>query len=158
MPAQGFVIFSWRRDAPPPSYTGQSFGKYLDLVQNHCFGLVLGAAPARLDGDIYREGVSGGTQYHKMLHFLCINNSANRNPNTPTTGAPNRRFPRRRVSPKRLLESPPPDCVVKTTRSGPRMAATPRRSTIMTEYDIARDARQYFCMYVMLNSNIPKRD
>ena len=108
MPAQGFVILSWRRDAPPPSYTGQSFGKYLDLVQNHCFDLVLGAAPARLDGDIYREGVSGGTQYHKMLHFLCINNSANRNPNTPITGAANRRFPRRRVSPKRLLESRPP--------------------------------------------------
>ena len=108
MPAQGFVILSWRRDAPPPSYTGQSFGKYLDLVQNHCFDLVLGAAPARLDGDIYREGVSGGTEYHKMLYFLCVNNSANRNPNTPTTGAPNRRFLRRPVPQKGSLRSPPP--------------------------------------------------
>ena len=112
MPAQGFVILSWRRDVPPPSYTRQSFGEYLDLVQNHCFGQVLGAAPMRLDGDIYREGVSGGTEYHKMLYFLCVNNSANRNPNTPITGAPNRRFPRRRVSPKRLLESRPPRTVL----------------------------------------------
>ena len=108
MPAQGFVILSSRWYPPQPSCTGQSFGRYRDLVQNHCFDLVLGAAPARLDGDIYREGVSGGTEYHKMLYFLCVNNSANRNPNTPITGAPNRRFPRRRVSPKRLLESRPP--------------------------------------------------
>ena len=52
----------------------------------------------------------------------------------------------------------PPDRAVKTTRSGPRMAATRLRSTIMTEYGIVRDARQCFFMYVMLNSYIPKRD
>ena len=52
----------------------------------------------------------------------------------------------------------PPDPEAKTTRFGSRMAATSRRSIIMTEYDIARDARQYFVMYVMLNSYIPKRD
>ena len=36
----------------------------------------------------------------------------------------------------------PPDPEAKTTRFGSRMAATPRRSIIMTEYGIASDARQ----------------